>query len=479
VRTDCGRRMGALATLALALAGCRSASEGYAGGDIARVRAEVARRAGTAPPSAVPYGPEDGGLVPECAPLLSKSLDQETAVKVALLNNRSVRESYERLGIARADLLQAGLVTNPVFSANAKFFSRGPEIELGLLQSFVDLFFVPLRRRVAAAELCAAEAAVARDLVRLVYDVRRAFVTAHAARELVVGRTEVLRSATAQRDLMKSLHDAGNVLDSQWTLAQAGASRAQLDLAAALALEREAREPINVLLGLKDDAVAWTLEGTLDAMPSEVPEARDAVSRAVASSLDLVENRAQIEAAAMESGLRRREGLLPEFELGAVGKRENDGPWGFGPEISTAIPIFDQGQAKVLEANAHWRQRMARHVVLTVRVQSAARQLRDRAVTLRERVRSLRVDYLPLRARLVRETLQQYNAMQVGAFEVLTAQQQEAEALREHVETLREAWTARLDLEELLAGSFNGGRVDGLHMPEPAEQPAAQGVHTR
>ena len=35
---------------------------------------------------------------------------EETAVKVALLRNASVRASYERLGVARADLLQAGLV---------------------------------------------------------------------------------------------------------------------------------------------------------------------------------------------------------------------------------------------------------------------------------------------------------------------------------------------------------------------------------
>ena len=64
-----------------------------------------------------------------------------------------------------------------MFAGSAKVFSgSGPEIELGLAQSFVELFFMPLRRNVAASRLCGTQAEVTRDLVRLVYDVRRALV---------------------------------------------------------------------------------------------------------------------------------------------------------------------------------------------------------------------------------------------------------------------------------------------------------------
>src|SRR5262249_52502047 len=237
-------------TLVPALLGCRSASEGHAGADVAEVAADGARTCGgAARPSAAPppYGCAAGGLAPACAGLLAMPLTIESAVKIALLNNRSVREAYERVGIARADLLQAGLISNPVFTANAKFFSKGPEIELSLLQSFVELFFVPMRRCVAAADLAAAQASVARELVHLVYDVRRGFVLVQSSRALTQSRREVLKTETTQRDLIRSLHEAGNVLDSQWTLAQTSALRAELDVTAAEAVERDARETINVL----------------------------------------------------------------------------------------------------------------------------------------------------------------------------------------------------------------------------------------
>jgi outer membrane protein, heavy metal efflux system len=414
-----------------------------------------------------------------CAELLSGPITQAAAVKVALLQNGAVRESYERLGIARADLVQAGLVSNPVFSADAKFFSAGPEIELGLAQSFLDLFFIPLRRRVAAADLRAAEASVARDLVSLVYEVRRAFAGALAAEAIVEARRESLRTATTQRDLVRTLYDAGNVPASRRTTLEAGASRAQLDLTESEAMARAAREPLYVLLGLCEASPKVQLVGTLDTLPGQVVDEPVAVSRAVGRSLDLVASCARIESAAQAAGLRRREGVLPLLEVGAVGKGEAEGPWGFGPSVSTALPIFDHGQARALAANAVFRQRVVHHGVLTVEVQSAARMLRDRAAMLRERARSLREEYLPLRSRLVRETVQQYNAMQIGAFEVLSARQQEAEAQLEHLETVRDAWLARLDLEELIAGSLNRERLRSTPHPGDAEETPSAGGHKR
>lgn len=458
-------------TAILCVCGCRSPAPPD-DGERARVRAEVVQRTG----SDAWTGDESAGAVSER--LLAEPLTPATAVKIAVLNNPVVIASYERLGVARADLVQAGLLSNPVFSANAKFFSAGPEIELGLAQSFVDLFFIPLRRRVAAADVRAAEAGVARELVSLVYDVRRAFVMALAGESVVAARRESLVAAMTQRDLVRTLHDAGNVPDSQRTLLEAGAVRAELDLLQAEAAARAAREPLYVLLGLRDLSPKVEVVGDIDAQPGGVVEEAEAVSRAVTRSLDLAESSALVESAAHAAGLSRQEGAFPGLDLGAVGKREADGPWGFGPSFSAALPIFDYGQARNLRAGAVCRQRAARHAALTLEVQSAARVLRDRAETLREHVRFLREEYLPLRTRLVRETVQQYNAMQIGAFEVLTARQQEADAQREHIETARDAWLARLDLDEILAGSLSRERVLSVPHSEAAA-PMTEGGHER
>jgi cobalt-zinc-cadmium efflux system outer membrane protein len=70
---------------------------------------------------------------------------------------------------------------------------------------------------------------------------------------------------------------------------------------------------------------------------------------------------------------------------------------------------------------------------------------RDRAVYY-ERV------MLPLRQKIVDETLLQYNAMQVGAFQLLQAKRDQIEAGAEFIASLRDYWLARARLDLILSG---------------------------
>lgn len=459
--------------LVVALGGCRSASEGSPAREVASVARDVATRTGVAP--AEPTCDEVAGAAWHGL-LRAGPLTEDRAVKIALLHNASVRESYERLGIARAELLQAGLVSNPVFTASVKSFGKGPELELGLLGSFVELFFVPLRRRVASAELCATQAQVARELVHLVYEVRRALVVVRGAEEVARVRREALAAVTTARDLMAKLHAAGNVRDADLTIEEVGAARARLEADAADATARDARETVNVLLGLGAGDAGWTLEGANPSLPA--PRANDVEARALASSLELLEEDARIAAALESAGLACRRGALPGLDLGVGAKREaGDGAWGVGPAVTAALPIFDQGRAKVLASNATARSHAARREHATIEVSSAARRFAARAAALRERERYLREVYLPLRVRYVVDTVQTYNGMQIGAFDVLDAKEGETDARREHAETLAAAWLAELDLAELLAGSLDRARLAPPPTPERTERPSPPKGH--
>src|SRR2546421_1802490 len=77
------------------------------------------------------------------ASLLSRPLTAGSAVQVALLNNHRLQATYEELGIAQADLVEAGLLRNPIF-----YFERrlpGQAAEIDLVQEFVDILLLPLR----------------------------------------------------------------------------------------------------------------------------------------------------------------------------------------------------------------------------------------------------------------------------------------------------------------------------------------------
>jgi cobalt-zinc-cadmium efflux system outer membrane protein len=61
---------------------------------------------------------------------------------------------------------------------------------------------------------------------------------------------------------------------------------------------------------------------------------------------------------------------------------------------------------------------------------------------------------LPLRERIVSETQLQYNAMQLGPFQLLRAREQQIETAVGYIEALRDYWLARGEMGQILSGSL-------------------------
>src|SRR5688500_14325816 len=78
----------------------------------------------------------DAAVSAEVRDLLGSPLTPEAAVQIALLNNRSLQALYEDLSIGQADLVEAGLLRNPVFDADIRFASGGGGVgfEMALVQ---------------------------------------------------------------------------------------------------------------------------------------------------------------------------------------------------------------------------------------------------------------------------------------------------------------------------------------------------------
>ena len=69
---------------------------------------------------------EDKAVEEEVRRMLSGRLSVDQAAQIALLKNRRLQATYERLGIAQANLVQAGLLKNPVFDAELRFLEGSP-----------------------------------------------------------------------------------------------------------------------------------------------------------------------------------------------------------------------------------------------------------------------------------------------------------------------------------------------------------------
>ena len=106
-----------------------------------------------------------------------------------------------------------------------------------------------------------------------------------------------------------------------------------------------------------------------------------------------------------------------------------------------------------------------------MRLRAAVRAARARLESTEARTKQYKEVLLPLRERVVRETVLQYNAMQVGVFQVLQALRDQLDAGRAYVGTLHEYWRARAAMDQLLAGRLAGTLAD----PEGARRSSAVG----
>ena len=74
----------------------------------------------------------------------------------------------------------------------------------------------------------------------------------------------------------------------------------------------------------------------------------------------------------------------------------------------------------------------------------------------RQQVEYFKSTALPARTRVTEESQLEYNAMQLGPFQLLQAKQEEVKTGAESVEALRDYWVARSELEKAVGGSLTG-----------------------
>jgi cobalt-zinc-cadmium efflux system outer membrane protein len=279
--------------------------------------------------------------------VLENGLSEDEAVAIALWNNAALSELLADLGFSRADVVQAGLLSNPGFSV---LFPLGPkQLEFTAKLPVEALWLRP--KRVAAATRNAER--VAEGLVQsgldLVRDVKLAVTEVRLAERRVELANQAARLAAEVADLAESRLRAGEA-----SALEAAAPRVD----ALLAREEAARLPHDVRL-------AWTrlralLGPTFTETPLALGPAAPAVGlpsdpvalveMAVASRPDVRAAELAIEAGRERVGLSRWEAITVSGLADANGK----GSQGFeiGPGMDVAVPIFNWNQGGMARADA-------------------------------------------------------------------------------------------------------------------------------
>ncbi|MGA2230461.1 MAG: TolC family protein [Tepidisphaeraceae bacterium] len=389
--------------------------------------------------------------------LLAQPLTCDQAVQIALLNNRHLQGSFEDLGVAQADLVQAGLLKNPVFSLQVRVPERSPArtyLDIAVVEDFLDVALLPARKALAEDQFEQAKAEVTDQALTLAADTSAAFYAYQAAVTIADLHRQIAQAAAAGLDTARGMHDAGNMTDLDYVMERAREARMRIELGDAQAEVDEAREKLTDLMGL-DGSTEWSVTPTLGDVPDQDPALDGLESLAARQRLDVVVAQKEVQIEAKSLGMTEDFRLVQDLDLGAEGERETDGQWRIGPSISVPAPIFDQGQAAVAGAKAKLRRSEERLAGLEVDVRSQVRAAVERLIHARAKASIYRGEIIPAQEEVNRQMQLQYNGMLTGVFQLLEAHEEQVEAQRQYVESVRDYWTARVELERAIGGRLS------------------------
>ena len=386
--------------------------------------------------------------------LLQKQLSADTAVQIALLNNRDLQSSYASLGIAQADLVEAGLLENPVFSYTYYTGGAGSIVEASIVQDFVSVLSLSARKKVGQAVADRVVAETAQRVLDLAWQVRTQYYVVVGDSQALDLMRQIVSATDAAAELARRQLAAGNLNRRDQAVQQAFYAQALLDASQAEMQLSSDREKLNRLMGLWGGQTRWSVPARLPRVPASLPSFVEIESQAISQRLDLAAAKKEAESTAQALTLTQQFRYLDALGIGVAYKREPGAGNFVGPTVQLGLPIFNQGQAKVARMEAEYRRSQERVAALAVAIRSETREARERLTAMQQVVQHYTQVLLPLQQTILSETLKSYNGMLTGVYELLLTKQMQVQTARQYVAANRDFWLAWADLERAAGGSL-------------------------
>jgi len=394
---------------------------------------------------------EDQKFADSIHEILQGELSLDSAVQIAFLQNRSLQATFEELGIAQADLVQAGLLQNPVFSGHVRFpddSDEGTNTEFAIMQNFMDLFLVPLRKKLAAEQFKEVELRVSEAAWHLFAEVRQAYFTLQGLEHTQSMLKTIVQAAQAGAEFATRQRKAGNINELDLASEQVSFEEVRLELLRNKAEVIQAREELNRLMGFSEKP-SWKISDKMPNLPAEEPPVKELEIKALAQNLELAVLRQEIQVLERNLVLTRR-GIVSTVDVGFNTEQDPDSTRVTGPMFDLELPIFNRNQAATRRIEAELRQSRYRLADKEAQLRSEVRSTWQRLKVTRKLIGQYRKKIIPLREKIVAESQKHNNFMLIGIFQLLQAKREEINAYQEYIETFQSYWKTRTDLEKAI-----------------------------
>ena len=397
----------------------------------------------------------------ELAIAIAEGLSIDEAIRIALLNNRQLQANFMSIGVAKADWVQSGLLTNPSLNMLVRFPTDGGRsmIEASFVQNILELWRIPIRKEISQHALDRAVFSIAAIASDLVANTRNAYYEALAADQLWLLAEEHLQIAERAYEAVGRLREGGVATKFDESLARSPFLKAQVALRTGKYETRAARRRLASLLSVDCDVDNLEL---IDSLPDpQVPDfdVESLIDIAMQARFDLRAYRAAIAAAASRIKLQTGK-TLSELSIGASIERQAiEGEPIIGPAFTVTIPIFDQNQAQIAKAEYLYIQATKKLESIELGIAQDIRDATDRASIAAVTVSFYQKELLPQADQNLEFATTLYTSGQASLIAMLESQRSFLESRSGYRQARRDSATAISRLEQVVGKQLTMQRL--------------------
>lgn len=390
----------------------------------------------------LPEGKKTGAFKLPAGISLTDGLTKDEAIAIAIWNNAKFNAEISKLGFARADLIEAGLLKNPVLSL---LFPLGPKQLEATLSLPID-FLWKRPRRIALARLNMR--VVAENLIQTGLNLVRDVSIAHSTLILSRNKAEILRQAASLQEEIAKIAQTrlriGDISSLEETAFRLEAARIRQMAIQASRDAMIAEGHLQLLIGM--GVSGKRLKISYSPLPSETPPVlEELLVDAYAARPDLRAAELSLEAAGKQIGLER----VNIFKLTAMLDANAEGKEGFesGPGLNLELPIFNQNNGKIIKAKAELERAIQYYLAAKHMIIEAVQQARARYTAAQTVLKGLQDNIVSAAAGAVKNAQEAYNIGEISYLELLTFRRQNLELLLRKAEAEADLRTAEACLE--------------------------------
>lgn len=390
-----------------------------------------------------------------------KTISADTAVQVALINNRALQANFADLGLSSAELWEAAM--GPVPSVGVSVSGLAGDVsrslEATLINSLLDLATTRSRTEIAAIRFRQAELAALSETIALAIETRRAWIEAVGAFEAAALIGQAQGTADAGSELAAQLGRTGAMSKADQAREHAFTAELAGERSAARLEAQLAKDRLMRLMGLWGSGTTFYVPDALPSLPGRPRASADIERMALVNRVDLAAGKLELQAVALDYKLSGETRMISDVALAAGLELERaDDETERSPvlEVDFEIPLYDTGGLVSKRGQMAYLQAASMLAQTAVDARAEAR-MAYRSVTGRHAVaRHWRDEVMPLRRQIDEEALLSYNGMLTSTFELLEDAREGLDARLSTAEAKRDYWLAETDVTAAIWGGDVG-----------------------